>query len=77
MGRRFPHLKFLRDRESEATRARWNRLDNLVRAKAGQEPVPMKPKPRATTLAKGPDPDGRMMHHQPRAGMCQLKGRRS
>jgi hypothetical protein len=74
MAAKFPHLSFMRERDSERARERSHRLDNLLRTKLGMDPLPMKPKQPKTTVAKGPDPYGRMMHHQPRAG-CQKKGR--
>jgi hypothetical protein len=77
MAAKFPHIRFLRERDSDAARARSQHCDNAIRAAAGQEAVPLKPRSRKNTVAKGRDPDGRMMHHQPRAGVCQLKGQRS
>jgi hypothetical protein len=77
MAAKFPHIKFLRDRDSEPARERSHRLDNLLREKLGLPLIEPRAKPMTATVAKGPDPSGRMMNHQPRAGMCQLKGRRS
>jgi hypothetical protein len=49
---KFPHIAFLRDRDSDAARERSYHLDNLLRIKLGMEPLPPRSRPAATTVEK-------------------------